>query len=178
MSNLAQINDLGLRRALGFVNLTKSVLAINAGGAATIKTTNANTVMLDGVLLSLAALAAQSFAVTHNLLGQPVSGASASGPAAYVQPANTTVIYLVCRNAGGVAIVQGGWNGQNIVLPGGIVRQSKGEIPEVPVGFVVIGAVKVALGNVTFTPGTTVLDMANVTATYTDLGLIPASTAL
>lgn len=179
MSNLAQVNDLGLRRALGYQCFTKGVLAINAAGAATVKTTNALVYSADGVQCTKAALSAQAITVTHNLLGLPVSGASASGPAAYVQPASTVVIYIVALNsAGTVAVVQGGYNGQNITLPGGIVRQSKGEIPEVPVGYTPIGAFKVTLGATTFTPGTTLLDAANVTVAYTDLQLIPASTAL
>lgn len=179
MSNLAQVNDAGLRRALGDRCYTKGVLAINAGSAATVKTTNALVYSVDGIQYTKAALAAQAITVTHNLLGLPVSGASASGPAAYVQPANTTAIYVVALNAAGtVAVVQGGYNGQQITLPGGIVRTSKGENPDVPVDYTVIGALKVALGATTFTAGTTALDAANVTVTYYDLSALPAATAL
>lgn len=179
MTTLTQVNDHGLRRALGDRCYTKATLAINAGGAATVKTTGATTYSVDGIFYSKAALAAQSIAVTHNLLGLPVSGASASGPGAYVQPASTTVHYVVALNAAGtVAVVQGGYNGQAVTLPGGIVSTSKGEVPVVPVGYAPIGVMKVVLGATTFTPGATLLDAANVTVTYTDISLLPATTAL
>lgn len=179
MTTLAQVNDAGLRRAMGDRCYSKATLAINAAGAATVKTTGATTFTVDGIFYSKAALAAQSIAVTHNLLGLAVSGAGASGPGAYVQPANTTAIYVVALNKDGtVAVVQGGYNGQAVTLPGGIVSTSKGEVPVVPAGYAPIGAIKVALGATTFTPGTTLLDAANVTVTYTDLSLLPATTAL
>lgn len=179
MTTLAQVNDHGLRRAMGDRCYSKATLAINAAGAATVKTTGVTAFTVDGIFYSKAALSAQSIAVTHNLLGLPVSGASASGPAAYVQPASTTVIYVVALNKDGtVAVVQGGYNGQAVALPGGIVSTSKGEVPVVPAGYAPIGAIKVALGATTFTPGTTLLDASNVTVTYTDLSLLPATTAL
>lgn len=179
MTTLAQVNDLGLRRALGDRCYSYATLAINAGGAATIKTTGATSYSVDGIMYTKAALAAQAITVTHNLLGLPVSGASASGPGAYVQPASTTVIYVVALNAAGtVAIVQGGYTGQVITAPGGIVSTSKGEAPVVPIGYAPIGYMKVALGATTFTPGTTLLDAANVTATYGNLSALPATTAL
>lgn len=179
MTTLAQVNDLSLRRAMGDRCYTKGVLAINAAGAATVKTTNALVFSVDGILYTKAALAAQSIAVTHNLFGFAASGASASGPGAYVQPANTTVIYVIAVNAAGtVAVVQGGYSGQSVTAPGGVVMVSKGEVPAVPVGYAPVAAMKVALGATTFTPGTTLLDAANVTVTYTDLSLLPATTAL
>lgn len=179
MTTLAKINDGGLRRAIGDRCYTKGVLAMNAAGAATVKTTNALVFSVDGILYTETALSAQSIAVTHNLFGFAVSGASASGPSAYVQPANSTVIYVVALNsAGTVAVVQGGYNGQSVTLPGGVVLVSKGEVPEVPVGYAAIGVLKVVTGAATFTPGTTLLDASNVTVTYTDVSLLPATTAL
>jgi hypothetical protein len=177
MSNLAQVNDLGLRRALGDRCYSYATLAINAGGAATIKTTGATSYSVDGIMYTKAALSAQAITVTHNLLGNAVAGGV--GPAAYVQPASTTVIYLVALNAAGtVAIVQGGYNGLAITTPSGIVRTSRGEAPEVPLGYTPIGYMKVALGATTFTPGTTLLDAANVTVTYGNLSVLPASATL
>lgn len=179
MTTLALVNDAGLRRAIGDRCYSKATLAINAAGAATVKTTGATSYTVDGIFYSKAALSAQSIAVTHNLFGFAVSGASASGPGAYVQPANTTVIYVIAVNAAGtVAVVQGGYSGQSVTAPGGVVMVSKGEVPAVPAGYAPIGAMKVALGATTFTPGTTLLDAANVTVTYTDLSLLPATTAL
>lgn len=179
MTTLAKINDVGLRRAIGDRCYSKATLAINLAGAATIKSAGATTYTVDGIFYSKAALAAQSIAVTHNLFGFAVSGAGASGPAAYVQPANSTVIYVIALKADGtVGVVQGGYNGQSVTLPGGVVMVSKGEVPEVPVGYTPIGTLKVVTGATTFTPGTTLLDAANVTVTYTDVSLLPATTAL
>lgn len=45
MTTLTQVNDHGLRRALGDRCYSKAALAINAGGAATVKTTGATTAL-------------------------------------------------------------------------------------------------------------------------------------
>lgn len=176
MTTLTQVNDQGLRRALGDRCYSYATLAINAGGAATIKTTGATAYSVDGVMYTKAALAAQSIVVTHNLFGGAVTG---NGPAAYIQPANTTAIYVVALDAAGnVAIVQGGYAGQQILLPQGVVQTAKFEAPVVPVGYAPIGYLKVALGATTFTAGTTLLDAANVTVTYVNVSALPATTAL
>jgi hypothetical protein len=173
MSALKLIQDAALRLALGTRNCVKSTLAINAGGAATVKTTGTGLIMVDGVYAAPAALAAQSFAVTHGLGGLAVG----AGPAAYVQPASSTAYYLVCQNlAGGVAIVQGGYNGQVVTLPIGATFTSQGELPAVPAGFAPLGVVKITTSNaVTFTPGTTALDAAGLTTTYTDVAMLPTA---
>ncbi len=172
MTTLASLNDLALRRALGDRCYSKATLAINAAGAATVKTTGATTYSVDGIFYSKAALAAQAITVTHNLFGTAV----ASGPGAYVQPAGTTAIYVVALNAAGaVAVVQGGYAGQVVAQPGGVSHTSRGEAPVVPLGYAPIGALKVATGAATtFTPGTTLLDAALVAVTYFDLSVLPA----
>lgn len=176
MSSLSNVSDAALRKLLGNQCMTKATLAINAGLAATIKTTGATIYCIDGILYTKAALAAQSFAVTHNAFGETVGG---SQPAAYVQPVLTTVFYLVCLNAAGtVAIVQGSYAGQSIAYPSDLskVLTGQGGLPVEPEGYTAIGVVKIALaGAATFTPGTTALDAANVTATYYDVSRLPAS---
>ena len=176
MSSLSKVRDAELRRLLGNQCLSKVTLAINAGSAATIKTTGATIFSIDGVLYTKAALLAQSFAVTHNACGEAVGG---DQPPAYVQPVLTTVFYLVCLNAAGtVAIVQGSYEGQSIAYPNDLskVLTGKGGRPKEPEGYTAIGVVKIALaGAATFTPGTTALDAANVTATYYDVSRLPAS---
>ncbi len=175
MSSLLNAADAALRRLLGSFCLTKVALEINAGGAATIKTTGTTTYAIDGVLYSKAALSAQSFAVTHNAFGETVGG---NQPAAYVQPANQTVFYVVSLNAAGaVAISQGSFAGQSIAYPSDLskVLTGQGGLPAEPEGYTAIGVVKVVTGATTFTPGTTALDAANVTATYYDVSRLPAS---
>ena len=175
MSSLAQASDAAIRKLFGFFCLTKIVLAINAASAATIKNTGSIIYAVDGVLYTKAALSAQSIAPTHNCFGETVGG---NQPAAYVQPANTTVFYVVSLNAAGtVAISQGSYAGQSMAYPNDLskVLTGQGGLPVEPDGYTAIGVIKVVTGATTFNPGTTNLDAANVTATYYDVSRLPAS---
>lgn len=174
MSNLKNITNADLRRVIGNMCLTKVALAINAGSAATIKTTGTTTFIADGIHCTKAALSAQSAAVTHNYLGLPVSSEL---PAAYVQPISTTVYYVVAYNAAGtVAVVQGTYSGQAITTPAGAVVYGTGALPALPDGYTAVGIMKVTTNaSVTFTAGTTVLDVAGLTVTYTDVMMLPAT---
>lgn len=175
MSSLSQIVSAEVRKVLANRCLTKATLAINAGGAATVKTTGATTYSVDGVLYSKAALAAQSIAPTHDAFGNLV----AAGIAAYVQPVNTTVFYVVSVNAAGtVAVSQGSYLGQTQAFPNDLSKiwTGTGAIPVEPAGYTAIGVIKVApTVAATFTPGTTLLDAANVNATYFDVDILPAT---
>ena len=173
MSTLKIINDQSTRRAFGDRSFSKVTLAINAASAATVKTTGAAIVSVDGVFASVAALAAQSIAITHGMNGSAVG----TGPAAYVQPISTTVYYVVALSlAGVVAVVQGGYAGQVVTLPQGVSFTSAGEMPAVPVGYAPIGYIKVVTnGATTFTPATTALDAAGLTVTYVDVSVLPAA---
>ena len=175
MSSITSIVSADVRKVLMNCCMSKATLAINAGSAATIKTTGATTYMLDGVLYSKAALSAQSMAATHGAFGDPV----AAGPAAYVQPVLTTAYYVIALNAAGtVAVVQGCYLGQPITFANDLSKSyiGDGAIPLEPIGYTAIGVIKVALaGAATFTPGTTALDAANVTATYFDVAILPAT---
>lgn len=175
MSNLANILNAELREALGSMVFNKPVLAINGASAATVRTTNAITYSLDGIMLTKAALAAQSIAVTHDCFGTPV----ALGLPAYVQPANTTVYYVLSLDASGnVLVSQGSYAGQPQAFQGDLSRVNVGigGIPREPsnVNCTAVGLLKVVTGAVTFTPGTTALDAANVTTTYYDINMLPA----
>ena len=175
MSSITNIVSADVRKVLANRCLTKATLAINAAAAATIRTTGATTFTVDGVMYSKAALSAQSMAVTHDCYGNPV----ASGVAAYVQPTLTTVFYVVSVNAAGtVAISQGSYAGQAQAFPGDLskIHIGNGAIPAQPAGYTAIGVIKVApTSAVTFTPGTTVLDVANLNATYFDIDILPAT---
>lgn len=177
MSRLSDVNN-AVRTLLGNVTLAKAVLAINAGGAATVKTTSAIPYTVDGIHYSKALLAAQSIAVTHDWRRQPGG--------AYVQPAGTTVYYtLGLDKTGAVCVVQGSYagqkwgtdptlglgNGSNM----GTSYQGTGDLPDVPDGFTAFGIMKVTTsGAATFTPGTTALDAANVAVSYFDVCLLPS----
>ena len=175
MSRISSIASASLRHVLGNRCYTKATLAINAVGAATVKNTGATVFSIGGVLYTKAALAAQSIAVTHRLDGTAVTTAEP----AYVQPALTTVIYVVALNKGGtVAVVQGSYDGQSVTFKPdlGKILIGDGDIPDEPAGYTAIGAIKVATAAATtFTPGTTLLDAAGVTVTYFDVSVLPES---
>jgi hypothetical protein len=174
MSALKDISNGIIRTAIGNSTLSKAILAINAGGAATVKTTTAILYGVDGILYSKAILAAQSIVPTHDAYGNPIGGANM---AAYVQPAGTTAYLLLCLDKlGNVAVVQGSYLNQSQAFPGDLskVQVGTGQIPFEPAGFTAFGLVKVVTsGAATFTPGTTLLDAANVAATYYDLEYVP-----
>lgn len=127
------------------------VLAISAGAAATIKTTNAFVVKIDGAIskISAATLAAIPATVTVPLLSTSVLAVymTAAGVASYVQ--GTTVL--------------------NTTLAASTIWSSTLAFPqEVPgkalIGWLIISCASAA----TFTGGTTALDATNVTVTYLD----------
>jgi hypothetical protein len=173
MSSVSQIISADVRKALLNRCQSKSTLAINAGGAATVKTTGPTIYTVDGVQYSKASLAAQSLVPTHDAYGNPV----ATGIAAYVQPVGTTVFYVVSLDkTGAVAISQGSYAGQAQVFPNdlGRINIGNGLTPVEPAGYTAIGVVKVApTVAATFTPGTTLLDAANVNATFYDVAILP-----
>lgn len=175
MSSISDIQHAGIRNVLSNMTLSAPILAINAASAATVKTTSPIVASFAGVSKSKAALAAQSIAVTHDAFGAAV----ASGYAAYVQPASTRVVYVLSVNAAGaVAVSQGTYAGQVLTTTRDLskVLNGTGGVPLEPVGYTAFGAIVVTTGGaVTFTPGTTALDAAGVTAAYTDISILPAS---
>jgi hypothetical protein len=174
MSTLKSNQNADLRKLLGNRTYVKATLAINAGSAATIKNTGAIIFSVDGVMLTKAALSAQSIAITHDQFGRDVT--TQPSLAAYVQPVLTTVYYIIALNAGGtVATVQGGYAGQALTLNNQAFL-SDGSMPVCPEGYTPVGVIKVALaGAATFTPATTALDAASVTATYFDVSTLPTA---
>lgn len=175
MSELSKVVDQNMANVIGNACFSKATLAINAGSAATIKTTGTTTFTVGGVFYTKAALSAQSFAATHRADGAAVSALDPQ----YVQPISSTVFYVVALNAAGtVAVVQGSYAGQQMTYGSDIskVTTMGGGLPALPSGYTAIGVVKIATnGSTTFTPGTTALDAAGVTATYYDVARLPAS---
>lgn len=180
---MTTLADLGhsASRLLGNMNLVKAVLAINAGAAATVRTTGALTFLVDGIQYTRAALAnvALQALAAADLPASMASFVQPSGSTGFVvQPAGTTVFYVLAVNtAGTVRTVQGNWNGQQISLQG-LTQVGKSVIPDTPDGWIPFGIIKVVTGAATFTPGTTALDAANVTASYFDVAVLPSAAAI
>lgn len=173
MSSISNINAAGVRSVIANMTLNVPALAINAAGAATVKTTNAIEYSVGGIGKSKAALSAQSIAVTHDFQGTAV----AKGFKAYAQPAGTRAIYVLSVNAAGtVAVSQGTYVGQRLPKPGdlSVTMDGTGFVPAEPKGYTAFGAIVISLANAaTFTPGTTALDAANVSATFYDISVLP-----
>lgn len=77
-----------------------------------------------------------------------------------VQAAGTTKYYALCLDASGTATVISG---------------TSTAMPDIPSTRCVIGALKMVCGSASFTPATTLLDAANITATYYNLSCIPTA---
>lgn len=153
-----------LMAALGNVCFASATLAINAGSAATIKTTGTTPYTIGGVFYSKAALSAQSIAIASGY--GPLQGG-----AGYVQPISTTVQYVVSVNAAGTVFVrQGSYSGQVLDTYG---SKGDGSIPAIPLTETALGTFAVTTNaSTTFTPGTTALDAAGITVVYTNRSIL------
>lgn len=175
MSRLSDVTNIAILNMLGYSNETARGaavnLAINAAGAATIKSNAAFSYVNNGVKCYKAALAAQSIAPSFGL--------------SYIQPINTTVYYTIGLDAlGAVCVVQGSYNGQILSLDptkgvgisqAGANYVGDGSIPDVPAGYTAIGVIKVVTnGAATFNPSVTLLDAAGLTVTYFDVTVLPS----
>lgn len=141
--------------------LSSGGLAINAGGAATVKTVNTCQAMWNGQIKAIAAASAIAF------------------PTLPIQPASSTWLYLVTfkfsdasvRIFGPTELLDSaGTNLQNFTD----AASTRARLARVPDGFVPVGVVKVVTNSsTTFTPGTTALDAAGLTVTYFNLFSYP-----
>lgn len=174
MSRLNEIQHNVLRNLIGNRCFSKPVLAINAGGAATIKTTvvpaGGIVFTVDGVSKLKANLAAEVLA-TLAAVQREITGLDGY----YVQPIGKTVYYLVCLDAAGtVYTIQGTYVGQSFTPYSN--RLGDGKMPcDIGSTLTPIGYIKVVTGSATFTPATTLLDAANITFTFGDLSAIPST---
>ena len=166
---LTSVTHSGVRSLLGNRTLSRAILAINAGGAATIKTTNAIDYCLDGIIRNKAALSAQALTV------DAAQQALVTGFSAFqVQPAGKTAYYvLVLDSAGNVRCIQGSWSGMS-VDPFKVPKPAS-LIPDIGPSYTPFGLLKVVTGSAAFTPGTTALDASNITFTFYDISVLPAT---
>lgn len=171
MSRLQDLNQAADRDLLGNMCLSKAGLAIGTVKSG-INTANAITYSVGGVIpAAKAAMTSQALTNAYSRGGKQLGNT-------YVQPANTTVFYTLSLKADGtVAVTQGTYAGQILVDPtqNGVSTGGDGLVPNAPAGHTPFGVIKVATGATTFTLGTTLLDAANVTATFYDVSVLPAT---
>lgn len=169
MAKLSDVQHKSLRNLLGTHSIGYWTLAINAGSAATIKTTNTNYFVINGIKYSKAALSAVALAAdaTQQAL---ITGQSTF----YVQPISTTVHYVIGIDSGGtVKCFQGTYADQSFTPFSS--NLGTGDVPDIGDSYAPIGMIKVVTGSATFTPATTALDAANITFTFYDLERLPST---
>ena len=173
MSKISDVTNQALRDLIGNMCLTKITLAATGGATATLASTGTFTFTNGGLILTHAALAAQSIVPTHSLNGK------LAVTAARPLPTGKTAYFVLGVNAAGICVVQGDYAGENLSQYNmGTSSMGDGSVPDVPVGYTPIGAMKMVNTSVgDFIAGVTLLNVANLTATYTDLALMPASLA-
>ena len=185
MSRLDDLNHAAIR-ALGSRSLNSAALAINAAGAATFKTTATINYAIDGVFYSKAAFSAQAFPATTYTVKQGYSTmflvyVDASGSVGVAQGVpfaqETDPADGVTKNRAYRVLPSNLPGGASTIEKGGYLRlQNSPLIPDLPDGCAPVGVIKVVTGAATFTPATTALDAANVTATYFDVSTLPVAT--
>lgn len=182
MSRASDILTAAVVELLAFQNVTPAAaavnLAINAAGAATVKTNAAIQYTNNGVIKYKAALAAQSIAPTVGVAYPLPAGANPATGATY-----QCYFTIGLDAAGAVVVVQGSYAGQKLSLDptkglgssqAGSSWVGDGSIPDVPDGVTPIGVLKVVNATNAFTPGTTLLDAAGVTVSYFDVAILPS----
>lgn len=174
MSKLSDITNQAIKDLLGNMCFSKITLAATGGATATVASTGAILFSNGGLALTKTALAAQSILATHFLNGK--LAVTASQPL----PTGKTCYYVLGLSATGtVCVSQGDYAGQNLSqFNMGTSAMGDGSVPDVPANFTPIGAIKIVNTSVgDFIAGTTLLNVAGITATYTDLSLMPVGLA-
>jgi len=153
-----------LMAALGNVCFSNAALA--TGSTVTNVAYGAISYTIGGVFYAKAATAAAGVSIAIATGNGPLQGG-----AGYIQPVSTTVQYVFSHNSAGTLVVrQGAYSGQVLDTYG---SKGDGSIPAVPLTETAIGTLTVTTNaSATFNPGTTALNAAGVTATYTNRSIL------
>jgi hypothetical protein len=160
MASLKDISNRAIREMIGCFTISKVTPAATTG-AATFKTTQSKAgtwqPVIDGVTGPLIANKTVTVLLAKSDLQNPITGLDGF----YVQPAATTVYYLLVTNLAGTCYcIQGNYTGR--VITGRTGRSGLGvsELPDiaVPATYAPFGAFKCITGTSGFTVGTTFLD--------------------
>ena len=160
--------------------LSKITLAINAGGAATVKNTGTISYTINGVFYSASALSAQSIVVSlpSGIWSGNSDGSFTGTTRAYVNSTGTSVtgstrIYGIFLDSAGAVTVYPGPIVDSGALASGVAPLLW---PAPQKDEVCIGAIRVkANSGFTFVPGTTALDNGSLTVAYYDLMTVPTN---
>ncbi len=175
MSKISDVTNQAIKDLIGNMCLTKIALAAT-GAAATVASTGTFTYTNGGEILTHAALLAQSIKATHQLNGKLALSTAASRP---LPTGKTAYFTLGVNYAGTVCVSQGDYAGENLSqFFAGTTAVGTGAVPDVPAGYTPIGVIKIVNTSVgDFIAGTTLLDVAGITDTYTNVCVLPASLA-
>jgi len=175
MSKLSDTVNKHVREMLGTYSIGKATPA-SATGATTFKTTQDPAGTLQMVIGGVPSAKLANLTTTAPLalaaLQNPITGQDTF----YVQPASTTVYYLIVVNAAGtVYVIQGTYSGQSFTP----FKNSlgTGDLPDIAVAetYAPIGCFKVVTGTTAFTVGTTNLDATTggMAITWASLNKLP-----
>lgn len=171
MSKISDVTNQALKELIGNMCLTKITLAATGGSTATVASTGTFTFTQGGAIYTHAALSAQSIAATHALNGKLAVSASRA------LPTGKTAYFTLGVNASGtICVSQGSYAGENLSqFFMGTTAVGDGAVPDVPSGYTPIGVIKVVNASAgDFVAGTTNLNTAGLTNTYTDVAVLPA----
>ena len=159
-------------RQFGQMCFTKAARAIGTAPTG-FNTTGTTTYTIDGVFKTFAAQTSRAFVSPAPL--NSAGTATDTAPGYVVQGVNSTIYYTVGVDVNGnFGVAQGQPNGP-VTSPIGIGAYGSGNVPDLPMGWCPFGLVKVVTtASTTFTPGTTALNAAGITATFYDQALIPS----
>jgi hypothetical protein len=151
-----------------------TVLAVVGGTTSAFTTTGTPAVSVDGKTFALTAQTstALSALAASDLPTALANWVQPSGTAGfYVQPASTTVYYLIGVNGSGTwKVIQGTYDNQPLPLNGnGAVGKSV--IPDAPDGFTTVSVMKIVSGGSAFTPATTALTSIS---TFLNVSVLPS----
>ncbi len=157
MSKISDVTNQAIKDLIGNMCLTKIALAAT-GAAATVASTGTFTFTNGG----------------HAMNGKLAVTASRA------LPTGKTAYFTLGVNASGtVCVSQGDYAGEDLSqFFMGTTAVGTGAVPDVPAGYTPIGVIKIvntSVGN--FIAGTTLLDVAGITDTYTDVCVLPAALA-
>jgi len=168
--SLASVQNNLMRQLIGnFVCGVAPVVAINAGSALTVKSSNTISYSCGGLMKTISALSAQALNIEAT-----VQALNTGQPTFYTQPANTTVYYILCADAAGnVKCIQGTYAGQ--LLAPYQMEQGMGNYPIVTNAYTPFAILKQVTAATTWLCAGEAIDKAACSPTFRDINMLPTA---